>query len=229
MLLQLKAVIQETGERVNAGRARRGLEPRAVRACVIGFPNVGKSALINRSVCALKLGTCSARGSNLPASPRSCAHTGLLERRLLGRRMTDSAPKPGVTRQLRWVRVGGNLDMLDAPGKPRSADARLSLSVPALTLQLLLAWRHLARTGKLKHACHQQLAAGVIPAQFRNQLAAQRLAMCNDIGEAAYTTSLIAAALYEHLARLPKVSTHVCSRMPACSPILVQVCLAAAQ
>ena len=29
--------------------------------------------------------------------------------------------------------------------------------------------------------------------------------MCNDIGEAAYTDSLIAAALYEHLARLPKV------------------------
>ena len=46
---------------------------------------------------------------------------------------------------------------------------------------------------------------GVIPAQFKDQLAAQRLAMCNDIGEAAYTDSLIAAALYEHLARLPKV------------------------
>ena len=32
--------------------------------------------------------------------------------------------------------------------------------------------------------------------------------MCNDIGEAAYTQSLIAAALYEQLARLPKVGLH---------------------
>lgn len=30
--------------------------------------------------------------------------------------MVDSAPKPGVTRLLKWVRLGGELDMLDAPG-----------------------------------------------------------------------------------------------------------------
>ena len=29
-------------------REKRGIQPRAVRAAVIGFPNVGKSALINR-------------------------------------------------------------------------------------------------------------------------------------------------------------------------------------
>lgn len=33
---------------INAKRSRRGLQPRPVRACVIGFPNIGKSALINR-------------------------------------------------------------------------------------------------------------------------------------------------------------------------------------
>ena len=65
--LQLKAVIQETGARVNAQRAKRGLEPRAVRACVIGFPNVGKSALINRCAPALPLAAASAGGQAGPA------------------------------------------------------------------------------------------------------------------------------------------------------------------
>ncbi|GIL87230.1 hypothetical protein Vretimale_14324 [Volvox reticuliferus] len=103
---------------LNEKRAKRGLQPRAVRACVIGFPNIGKSALINR---------------------------------LVNRRAVASAPKPGVTRQLRWVRVDEQIDLLDAPG--------------------------------------------VIPASFPDQLAAQRLAMCNDIGEAAYLASAVAAAL----------------------------------
>lgn len=70
---------------INSRRQARGLKPRPVRACVIGFPNVGKSALINR---------------------------------LLNRRLCDSAPKPGVTRDLKWLRIGGELDLLDAPGVP---------------------------------------------------------------------------------------------------------------
>ena len=36
-----------------------------------------------------------------------------------------------------------------------------------------------------------------------DQTAAQRLAMCNDIGEAAYVDSLIAAALFSMLCSLP--------------------------
>lgn len=114
-------------EALNAKRAVRGLRPRPVRAVVIGFPNVGKSALINR---------------------------------LLGRRAVDSAPKPGVTRNLRWVRVGGDLDLLDAPG--------------------------------------------IIPPSLRDQRAAARLAMCNDIGEAAYVPSLVAAALLATIKGLPR-------------------------
>jgi ribosome biogenesis GTPase A len=57
--------------------------PRPVRAVVLGFPNVGKSALINR---------------------------------LLNKRVVDSARRAGVTRQLRWVRISDEIELLDAPG-----------------------------------------------------------------------------------------------------------------
>ncbi|CAD5934908.1 hypothetical protein PA905_05470 [Planktothrix agardhii CCAP 1459/11A] len=39
---------QAAGSQINEKRAGRGMLPRPVRAAVIGFPNVGKSALINR-------------------------------------------------------------------------------------------------------------------------------------------------------------------------------------
>jgi len=92
---RLRAAAAAAAAAANARRAGRGLAPRPARAAVVGMPNVGKSALINR---------------------------------LLGRRIADSAPRPGVTRDLRWCRVraakGGGavapavtaLDLLDAPG-----------------------------------------------------------------------------------------------------------------
>ena len=79
----IKQGILRLGEEVNQRRRQRGMLPRPIRAVVIGFPNVGKSALLNR---------------------------------LLGRRVVTSARRPGVTRQLQWVRLGGDLDLLDAPG-----------------------------------------------------------------------------------------------------------------
>jgi ribosome biogenesis GTPase A len=74
---------QLVGVDINQRRQQRGMQPRPVRAVVIGFPNVGKSALINR---------------------------------LLQRRVVESAARPGVTRQLRWVRISPELELLDAPG-----------------------------------------------------------------------------------------------------------------
>ena len=44
----LRTQLLAASEELNAKRARRGLQPRPVRSCVIGFPNIGKSALINR-------------------------------------------------------------------------------------------------------------------------------------------------------------------------------------
>ncbi|CAH2071890.1 unnamed protein product [Thlaspi arvense] len=70
---------------VNAKRREKGLLPRPVRAGIIGYPNVGKSSLINR---------------------------------LLKRKICAAAPRPGVTREMKWVKLGKDLDLdlLDSPG-----------------------------------------------------------------------------------------------------------------
>ncbi len=120
----LKAA-QQNAASVNERRLRRGMLPRSVRAVVIGFPNVGKSALINR---------------------------------LVGKRAVASAAKPGITRQLRWVRIDEVIDLLDSPG--------------------------------------------ILPPRLEDQQAAVRLAICDDIGQAAYTTTRIATAAVELLTPL---------------------------
>lgn len=119
-----KAAIR-AGEALNARRLGRGMRPRAVRALVLGFPNVGKSALINR---------------------------------LVGQRVVESARRPGVTRSLRWVRLGQELDLLDAPG--------------------------------------------VLPPLLDDQRAALLLAICDDIGQAAYDPELVGLAFLRLLTQL---------------------------
>ncbi|HEY9846104.1 MAG TPA: ribosome biogenesis GTPase YlqF, partial [Candidatus Caenarcaniphilales bacterium] len=116
---------QAVGIAINQRRHDRGMQARPVRATVIGFPNVGKSALINR---------------------------------LLNRRVVKSARQPGVTRQLRWVRISNQLDLLDTPG--------------------------------------------VLPAKLSDQQAAYKLAICDDIGQAAYDFQRVAARLVELLKSL---------------------------
>lgn len=80
---QLAKASQRVGLEMNQRRRDRGMLPRPVRAVMIGFPNVGKSALINR---------------------------------LLGRRAVKSEARPGVTKQLQWVRISDEIELLDAPG-----------------------------------------------------------------------------------------------------------------
>ncbi|MGI8933226.1 ribosome biogenesis GTPase YlqF [Leptolyngbya sp. BC1307] len=122
---QIARAAQAAGVAMNQRRQERGMRSRPVRAVVIGFPNVGKSALINR---------------------------------LLKRRIVESARKAGVTRQLRWVRISDELELLDAPG--------------------------------------------IIPAQLTDQAAALKLAICDDIGEAAYDTQRVASAFVDLLKQL---------------------------
>ncbi len=121
----LKKAAQAAGIQMNQRRCDRGMRPRAVRAVVIGFPNVGKSALINR---------------------------------LLGRKVAASARRAGVTRQLRWIRISDDLELLDAPG--------------------------------------------IIPAKLEDQEDGIKLAICEDIGEAAYDNQQIGAALVDLLVEL---------------------------
>ena len=90
----------QAGMEINERRRTRGMLSRPVRALTLGFPNVGKSALINR---------------------------------LVRKKVVDSARRAGVTRTLRWVRMGQKLDLLDAPGvlPPRldNQDAALRLAI----------------------------------------------------------------------------------------------------
>lgn len=119
------AAVQDAGVQLNKRRFDRGMLPRPVRAVVIGFPNVGKSALINR---------------------------------LLGRRVVDSARRAGVTRSLRWIRISDEIELLDAPG--------------------------------------------VIPTRISNLENAIKLAICEDIGEAAYDNQVVASAMVDLLTGL---------------------------
>lgn len=123
---------QKVGEKVNQKRRDRGMLPRPVRAVVIGFPNVGKSALINR---------------------------------LLKKRVVESARRAGVTRQLRWVRISDQIELLDAPG--------------------------------------------VLPVKLEDQQAALKLAICDDIGEAAYDFQRVTAAFIDLLIQLQQVAPKV--------------------
>tara|TARA_B100000029_G_C17397897_1_gene895908 strand:- start:20 stop:883 length:864 start_codon:yes stop_codon:yes gene_type:complete len=86
----------KAGQILNSRRQSRGMKSRPVRALTLGFPNVGKSALINR---------------------------------LVRKKVVISARKAGVTRSLQWVRLGQDLDLLDAPGvlPPRFEDQSAAL------------------------------------------------------------------------------------------------------
>jgi ribosome biogenesis GTPase A len=125
---QLQQAAIRAGEALNARRRERGMKPRPVRALTLGFPNVGKSALINR---------------------------------LVRQKVVESARRAGVTRSLRWVRLGQDIDLLDAPG--------------------------------------------VLPPRLDNQLAALHLALCDDIGQAAYDGEAVAMAFVMLLAGLEPV------------------------
>lgn len=114
---QVQQAAIRAGDQLNERRRNRDMRPRPVRALTLGFPNVGKSALINR---------------------------------LVKQKVVASARRAGVTRTLRWVRLGQDIDLLDAPG--------------------------------------------VLPPRLDDQQAALHLALCDDIGQAAYDGELVAQA-----------------------------------
>ena len=127
-VLQIKHAAIRAGQELNQRRLDRGMKNRAIRVLTLGFPNVGKSALINR---------------------------------LVKKKVVSSSRKPGVTRSLRWVRLGQDLDLLDAPG--------------------------------------------VLPPRFEDQNAALKLAICDDIGQAAYDTEQVAISFMKLLETLENI------------------------
>ncbi len=124
---QIKEAAIRLGDELNQRRESRGMRHRPVRALTLGFPNVGKSALINR---------------------------------LVKKKVVASSRRAGVTKSLRWVRVGQKLDLLDAPG--------------------------------------------VLPPKLENQKAALKLAICDDIGQAAYDVESVAIAFLKLLCDFEK-------------------------
>jgi len=126
----IKAICKSTKESrlsIDNRRLSRGMKIRPLRALTLGFPNVGKSALINR---------------------------------IANKRVVESARKAGVTRNLRWIRLDSGIDLLDAPG--------------------------------------------VIPPNLEDQKSALNLALCDDIGEAAYEIESVAIEFIKIISKLNK-------------------------
>ncbi len=119
-----KAAIDSTLS-IDKRRKLRGMKSRPIRALTLGFPNVGKSALINR---------------------------------IANKRVVESARKAGVTRALRWIRLKNGIDLLDAPG--------------------------------------------IIPPNLDDQRSALNLAICDDIGEAAYDLHSVAKEFLRMILKL---------------------------
>ena len=116
---------KESRSSIDERRISRGMQIRPIRALTLGFPNVGKSALINR---------------------------------IAKKRVVESARKAGVTRNLRWIRLESGIDLLDAPG--------------------------------------------VIPPNLEDQKSALNLALCDDIGEAAYEVESVAVEFIKIISKL---------------------------
>lgn len=97
--------IARAGTYVNERRKNRGLRDRPLRVAVLGYPNVGKSALINRI-----LGRKRAKSANTPGITRSLQWI-----RVKGD--MDGTDETGKTRKTKSnKRINSDFELLDSPG-----------------------------------------------------------------------------------------------------------------
>lgn len=95
--------IFKAGEHVQVRRARRGLQPRPLRVGIMGFPNVGKSALINRL-----LGRKRAKTANTPGVTRSLQWIRV--------RQPDTNSASGSAATAESSSSSSSFELLDSPG-----------------------------------------------------------------------------------------------------------------
>jgi len=116
----LHRAIARSGKSVNERRRRRGLRDRPLRVAILGYPNVGKSALINRI-----LGRRRAKSADTPGITRSLqwirvGGSGAGSGGAYGSVMTDETGRSkrsvGGTGGSDGRGVSGDYELLDSPG-----------------------------------------------------------------------------------------------------------------
>lgn len=79
----IEVLMEQLAAKKRAKEIKKNMKPQAIRAMVIGIPNVGKSTLINRI----------AKSS-----------------------IAGVENRPGFTKNVRWIKVNKNFELLDTPG-----------------------------------------------------------------------------------------------------------------
>ena len=121
--------------------------------------------------------------------------------RILGQNRAKSADTPGITRQLRWVKVrgddvGGNAVAFGASATDASGRSITIASASGSTMS------------KKRGEFELLDSPGIIPANMVDRNDAMLLAACNSIGQAAYENQDVAAFFMERIKTLHLMKKH---------------------